>query len=140
MFLWPIVCPLVSSSVVSMDTLLNSACGIPATDQLASSVSGNAASTKRKITGERLLPCVAPPSREILAFSLSIFRITLRLVYNLFIALQSFVWAPNFSSSQVTILGLNHLLLVTTYCRILHSWYKTSSDGVKGKKCSMGFR
>ena len=100
-FLWPVSCPLINYSGVSKDTLLNSAFGFSAADHSASRVSAKAAIMNRKITGERLSPCLTPTFCGISDFSLPIFKITLRLVYNLLIASQSFGGAPNFSSIEI---------------------------------------
>jgi hypothetical protein len=72
--------------------------GSPACVHFLSSVSANAVMMKRKMTGDRLSPCLTPTVCWMSVVSLPILSVIRRSEYNRWIAFVSFGGAPNFSS------------------------------------------
>ena len=83
-----------SFSMSSVDTLANSACGIPLLLHSVSKASANADIKNRKMTGDRLSPCLTPIVCGIDACSFPIFSTTCRSEYIRFTAARNFGGAP----------------------------------------------
>ena len=83
-----------SFSMSSVDTLANSACGIPLLLHSVSKASANADIKNRKMTGDRLSPCLTPIVCGIDACSFPIFSSTCRSEYIRFTAARNFGGAP----------------------------------------------